>query len=173
MTEYKSIHYETHGEKKNPAVLFLHGFMGNGGSWNEIIESLQKNYHCITIDLPGHGQSLNVEESHFKMPECAKLIIKIIDKLKIDKFNLIGYSMGARLGLFLALNYPDYINKAVLESGSPGLKTESERHERQKSDGLLALELERAPLEEFVNKWYEQPLFKPLKKKQKKISETS
>jgi len=171
MPQYHSLHYETHGDKKNPSVLFLHGFMGNGGSWNEIIESLQKNYHCITIDLSGHGQSLDVDESHFKMPECAKLIIKIIDKLKIGIFDLVGYSMGGRLGLFVALNYPDHLNKVILESASPGLKTEKERIERQKSDGLLALELEKAPLAEFVHKWYEQPLFKPLKKNKKRFQE--
>ena len=171
MPEYKSIHYETHGDKKNPAVLFLHGFMGNGRSWNEIIETMQKNYYCITIDLPGHGQSLDADESHFKMPECAKQIIQIIKTFKTDKVSLVGYSMGARLGLFLALNHPERFNKTVLESGSPGLKTEEERSARQKSDGLLALELEKAPLAEFVDKWYEQPLFKPLKKNKKRFQE--
>ena len=171
MPLFKSLHYETHGDKNNPAVLLLHGFMGNGRSWNEIIETLQKNYHCITVDLPGHGQSLAVEEAHYKMPECANQIIEIINILKTDKVSLVGYSMGARLGLFVALNYPDYVKKAVLESGSPGLKTEPERHERQKSDGLLALELEKAPLAEFVEKWYSQPLFKPLKKNKKRFQE--
>ncbi len=171
MPEYKSFFYETYGDKNNPAVLLLHGFMGNGNSWNEIIDILQRDHYCITIDLPGHGQSLDVEESHYKMPECAKLIFKIIGKLNIDKFSLVGYSMGGRLGLFIALNYPEYINKAVLESASPGLRTEQERVERQKSDGLLALELERAPLADFVEKWYEQPLFKPLKKDKKRFQE--
>ncbi len=171
MRQFESLHYETHGDKNHPAVLFLHGFMGNGGSWNEIIDTLQKNFFCITIDLPGHGQSLNVDESHYKMPECAKIIIKIIDKLKIDKFSLVGYSMGGRLGFFIALNYPEYIKRAVLESASPGLKTEREKIERQHSDGLLALELERSPLADFVGKWYAQPLFKPLRKNKKRFQE--
>ena len=166
-----SLYCETHGDKNHPAVLFLHGFMGNGRSWNEIIDTLQKDYYCITVDLPGHGQSLAVDESDYKMPECAKLIIKIIDRLKINKFNLVGYSMGGRLGLFVALNYPDHLNKVILESASPGLKTEEERLKRQKSDGLLALELEKAPLAEFVGKWYEQPLFIPLKKNKKRFQE--
>ncbi len=171
MPLYQPLHYETHGDKNHPAVLFLHGFMGNESSWNEIIDAMQKDYFCLTVDLPGHGQSLAVDESHYKMLECAKLIIKIMDTLKIDKTNLVGYSMGGRLGLFLALNYPRHLNRAVLESASPGLKTEAERIERQKSDGLLALELEKAPLAEFVEKWYARPLFIPLKKNKKRFQE--
>lgn len=171
MPHYQLLYYETHGDKNLPAVLFLHGFLGNGNSWHEIIETLQQSYFCITVDLPGHGQSLSVEESQYKMPECAKLIIKIIEKLKINKFSLVGYSMGGRLGLFMALKNPDRLNKVILESSSPGLKTEKERVERQKSDGLLALELEKAPLAEFVEKWYDRPLFIPLKKNKQRFQE--
>ncbi len=171
MPFYESLYYETCGDKSRPPVLFLHGFMGNGRSWSEIVETLQKDYYCITFDLPGHGKSLDVDELHYKMPECAKLVIKIIDQLRIGRISVVGYSMGGRLGLFAALNYPDRITKVILESASPGLKSENERLERQKSDGLLALELEKAPLAEFVEKWYRQPLFEPLKKNKNRFQE--
>jgi 2-succinyl-6-hydroxy-2,4-cyclohexadiene-1-carboxylate synthase len=171
MPRFESFYFQTHGNKSNPAIVFLHGFLGNRDSWNEIIPLLSKNYYCITIDLPGHGQTLPEENSQYTMSYCSKLMVRLLDNLKIQKFSLVGYSMGGRLGLFVALNYPNRINRLVLESSSAGLKTKKERIERQKSDENLAQELENAPLEQFLHKWYSQPLFDSLKQNQKRFQQ--
>ncbi len=169
MPQFASLHYETDGDNSHQPIVFLHGFLGNCNSWNDIISSLQKKYYCITIDLPGHGRSLLEDDSHYTIPNCSKLIMRLLDNLGVLKISLVGYSMGARLGLFVALNYPERINKLVMESSSPGLKTKQERIERQKSDKMLAQELENAPFDQFLRKWYNQPLFDSLKRDQKRF----
>jgi 2-succinyl-6-hydroxy-2,4-cyclohexadiene-1-carboxylate synthase len=77
----------------------------------------------------------------------------------------MGYSMGARLALFLAVRHPERVHRLVLESGSPGLATEEERGARRASDGALADELEREGIEAFVAGWETLPLFEGFRKR--------
>jgi 2-succinyl-6-hydroxy-2,4-cyclohexadiene-1-carboxylate synthase len=66
--------------------------------------------------------------------------------------------MGGRLALYLALTFPDHFPRAVLESASPGLQTESERQTRIQHDEALALQI-ATNFPGFLQQWYEQPLF--------------
>ena len=56
---------------------------------------------------------------------------RILELLKIEKADILGYSMGGRLALSFAIQYPDFVRKLVLESSSPGL--ELNRKERNRS----------------------------------------
>jgi 2-succinyl-6-hydroxy-2,4-cyclohexadiene-1-carboxylate synthase len=136
-----------------PAVLFLHGFLGRGSDFDEVIARIG-GFNCLTIDLPGHG---NTQKSwEYSLQNTAA---EIVQHLPIEPINLVGYSMGGRLALYLALNYPDRFSKAVIESGSPGLKTELERSQRMQRDRELANRLEEN-FEQFLIDWYRQPLFR-------------
>lgn len=169
MPFFESFYYETQGEKNSPPVLFLHGFLGNSESWNEIVDFLKNDFLCITVDLPGHGRTLPQDKSAYKIPNCASVITRLIEKIGFKEFSLVGYSLGGRQGLLLGLTYPSRIKKLVLESASPGLKTEKERTARKLSDENLAKELENETLEKFIQKWYSQPLFESLKKDQSRF----
>lgn len=92
------------------------------------------------------------------MEATAIALIDLLDTLKIAQAALIGYSMGGRLALYLAIHYPHRFPKVVLESASPGLKTQSERQARLEQDQALATQIE-TNFPEFLTKWYEQPLF--------------
>jgi 2-succinyl-6-hydroxy-2,4-cyclohexadiene-1-carboxylate synthase len=72
--------------------------------------------------------------------------------------------MGGRLALYLNLHFPQYFSKVVIESASPGLKTQGDRVERTQRDIELAQELEKSNFSSFLTNWYEQPLFASLKK---------
>jgi 2-succinyl-6-hydroxy-2,4-cyclohexadiene-1-carboxylate synthase len=116
--------------------------------------------HALTIDLPGHGETCF--SSEYTMSNTANAIVNLLDELQIEQANLVGYSMGGRLALYLALNYPTRFAKAVVESGSPGLKTQQERSERIQRDRELANRLEMN-FEQFLIDWYDQPLFQSIK----------
>ncbi|MGH8016420.1 MAG: 2-succinyl-6-hydroxy-2,4-cyclohexadiene-1-carboxylate synthase [Candidatus Zixiibacteriota bacterium] len=162
MPFFESFYYQAHGDLKNPAIVFLHGFMGNGKSWKIIVDSLVNKFHCITIDLPGHGRT-KADDALYSTPKCAEQIVALANQLRLKRFNLVGYSMGGRLALYLALNNADKIKNLVMESSSPGLKTEKERLDRRNSDEALAAGLETNSLREFVEKWYNRPLFQSLR----------
>ncbi|MCG5059221.1 MAG: 2-succinyl-6-hydroxy-2,4-cyclohexadiene-1-carboxylate synthase [Limnoraphis sp. WC205] len=164
MSQHYNFHSFRTGNVNLPVLLFLHGFLGNGNDFNTVISPLSKSFDCIAVDLPGHGKTkVNSGDDFYSLSNTAKGLIDWLEELQIKQCFLVGYSMGGRLALYLALYYPQYFNKVVLESASPGLKTEKERTERYLSDVQLAKELEKLELEEFLTRWYDKPLFQTFK----------
>jgi 2-succinyl-6-hydroxy-2,4-cyclohexadiene-1-carboxylate synthase len=157
----------TFGKKSNPPILFLHGFMGSSADWDSICNALAEKFYCIALDLPGHGQTTTSSNEDFTMEHCSSEIINFLHERKIIKPHLLGYSMGGRIALFLSVYYGEKFSKILLESASPGLKTESERTDRQIKDSLLARRLQMQPFKQFVENWYEMPLFETVQKDKK------
>ncbi len=157
------LHYELQGSggDADPALLFLHGFMGSGRDWTETVEALPE-CRCVLADLPGHGLSAGCPPGVYPMPQAALALLAVLDALGIGQCVPVGYSMGARLALYVALTHPDRCRAVVLESGSPGLASEREREARREWDESKASELERQGLDAFLEDWYRQPLFQSI-----------
>jgi 2-succinyl-6-hydroxy-2,4-cyclohexadiene-1-carboxylate synthase len=156
-------HYTIDSNKDLPLVLFLHGFLGSNEDFSEVISLVSKQFCCLSLDLPGHGETRVVgEDERYTMPETAAAIVQLLNHLNIPDANLVGYSMGGRLALHLALHYADRFPKVILESASPGLKTEAERLARIQHDFALAERIE-TNFPQFLADWYEQPLFRSFK----------
>lgn len=167
MEKFKSyqFHYSLTGNKNQPLILLLHGFTCDSQDFDQIISLLSQSYCCLAVDLPGHGRTKVIgDESCYNMSNTAKALINLLDDLQIDKCLLLGYSMGGRLALYMTLHFPDRFEKVVLESASPGLKTEKDRSHRIQSDLDIAQKLENSNIKDFILNWYDRPLFKSLKK---------
>ena len=148
-----------------PSILFLHGFMGSGRDWNTVTESFKNKFNCLTIDLPGHGNSaVYGSKKNFQTERVAQGLIDLLNKLKITQCNLVGYSMGGRLGFYLLINYPAIFKKGIIESATLGIAEKEDRYNRRLSDQFLAEKLKNNNYEQFVNEWYKQPLFRSIKK---------
>ena len=156
-------HYVSHGDRARPVVLFLHGFLGSSADFNATIAHLAKHFCCFAVDLPGHGKTVvEGEDELYGLSQTANAIVTWLDALQIPRCFLVGYSMGGRLALYLALHFPQRFPKAVLASASPGLKTSAEREARLRHDHELADRLE-ADFPAFLSYWYGQPLFHTLR----------
>lgn len=105
------IHFTEHGRGK-PLVL-LHGFMEELSMWEPFIPQLQEKCRVISIDLPGHGKSGIVKNTH-TMETMADVVLKVLDVLGIVKSSIIGHSMGGYVALALADLNPDIITDLVL-----------------------------------------------------------
>ena len=148
------------GRKLAHKVLFLHGFMGCADDWQAVMSTQSAEFDCLAVDLPGHGKTRIVEgETPYAVEECAALLIAFLHKKKIARCSLVGYSMGGRLALFLALRYPHYFNALILESASPGLRTANQRAQRRMEDAERAATLSSGKYEDFLNAWFQLPLF--------------
>ncbi|MBF0550503.1 MAG: 2-succinyl-6-hydroxy-2,4-cyclohexadiene-1-carboxylate synthase [Deltaproteobacteria bacterium] len=157
-------HYQWHGPDDKPVVLMLHGFLGSGEDWAEVIQMLSPDFSCLTVDLPGHGRTrIKTGDQAYTLVGAAAGLVALLDDLALPPVTLVGYSMGGRLALYLALAYPERFTGLVLESASPGLADPIERRTRQERDEQLADELESRGLEKFLKHWYDQPLFNSLK----------
>lgn len=150
------------GETSRPAALFLHGFMGSKSDWTEVMDELDPEFRCVAVDLPGHGSSLGLPDAAYTTDGAAKRVLRVLDGLEIPRVALVGYSMGGRLGLYLALRHPDRFSGLFLESSSPGLESAEERDRRRAADEEMAARLESGDFESFLRGWYRQSLFAPL-----------
>ena len=156
------IHYKTFGHKRQPALLILHGFLGSWRDFSPVLPALKANFYCILPDLPGHGQTTTFNGS-YSFDKTARSLLSLLDYLQIYQANLLGYSMGGRIALYVACKHSTRIHRTILESASPGLKTAAERKARRASDDAIALQLETLPFQDFLSKWSANPLFESLK----------
>ncbi|NUM54993.1 MAG: 2-succinyl-6-hydroxy-2,4-cyclohexadiene-1-carboxylate synthase [Candidatus Hydrogenedentes bacterium] len=154
--------HSIHGGQRAPLVVFLHGFLGSRADWREATETLRGAYRCLAVDLPGHGGSVGGGDDDYTMQAAATAVIDLIDTCDAASFSLVGYSMGGRLALYLASIYAMRIDAMVIESASPGLRSQAERGERRAADERWAAMLEDRGMAAFLDAWYEQPLFASL-----------
>lgn len=160
----QNIHYQVVNPEAKTTIVFLHGFTGSTKTWESTEQWISKKYRMISIDLMGHGLTdspYSVEA--YSMDEQVELLREFFEARRIYTCTLVGYSMGGRLALAFAIRYPDKVKKLVLESASPGLKTEDERRTRIKNDRQLAERIEKDGVEAFVNYWENIPLFESQK----------
>lgn len=155
------LQYYTYGSPTQPGLCFLHGFMGRSDDWSEIVDALSEDFFCVTVDLPGHGQSVDQPSSLYSMEGTVQALIDVFDDVGMDRCPLVGYSMGGRVALYLSLTQPERVQRLVLESASPGLPTEEERADRRRVDAERAQRIED-DLDNFLADWYRQPLFASL-----------
>ena len=148
--------------KNDTPLVFLHGFMGSTECWNEIIP--QFNNPIVFIDLPGHGQSHFKDIDNYSFTEWIDDFKSILDKLEINRINLCGYSMGGRLALSFACEYPQMVNRLILESTTAGIIDETGCEKRIGDDLLNMAEINKDYLG-FVKKWSHNQLFINQKKR--------
>lgn len=115
---------------------------------------MQSTFTPLRLDAPGHGENTNGARS---LPQCAE---EIASSMKTGI--LVGYSMGARMALHVALLYPEMVTQLVLISGTPGLKTDFERATRIENDNELADRIENMGTPAFIDEWLALPIFSGL-----------
>lgn len=142
-----------------PLVL-LHGFTGSKDSWAHLLPTLTQGREVICVDLPGHGASPLPESTGREgMFQTFEALDRLVDSLGLIRFDLLGYSQGARIALGFTLHAPGRVRRLVLESVNPGLKRSQERALRKAEDENLALSIERDGIPAFVSRWEQLGLF--------------
>ena len=136
-----------------PFVL-VHGYLGSSEMWTFQKEFFSKDYRVIIPALPGFGESHNVKSLN-SINKMAKEIINVLDQKKIDKFNLIGHSMGGMIVQEITKLIGNRVNKLIcFATGSIGdipgrFETMEETREKLKKEGTQ-LSFSRVPLKWFV-----------------------
>jgi 2-succinyl-6-hydroxy-2,4-cyclohexadiene-1-carboxylate synthase len=143
-----------------PAVLALHGFTGTARTWVSLAAALLDQRRVIAPDLLGHGRSAApADPARYALERQADDLAALLSALDAVPADVVGYSMGARLALVLALRHPSVVRGLILESPSAGIHDATERARRRAADEALAGQLERDGLASFVETWEAQPLF--------------
>ncbi|MFJ7980664.1 2-succinyl-6-hydroxy-2,4-cyclohexadiene-1-carboxylate synthase [Lysinibacillus xylanilyticus] len=163
---------EIWNEEAEQTLVALHGFTGSTATWGNLAKALP-SVRVIAIDLIGHGHTAIPQQiSRFSMQAQIQDLEEVFCQLQLKKFTLLGYSMGGRIALSYAISYPERIEKLILESASPGLRTSKERSERCERDNTLAEKMISNGLLSFVNAWENIPLFESQKNLPYSVQET-
>lgn len=158
--ERDGIRYHIRIAGQGSPLMLLHGFTGSSQSWEYVSPTLSRTHTVIRPDLLGHGKTTSPKAAdRYKITLAAADIVAILDSLDIEHTALHGYSMGGRLALYVALNYPSRIEMLSLESASPGLRTANEQAARVESDDALAREIIANGIPNFIDYWERIPLF--------------
>ncbi|MEZ5259148.1 MAG: alpha/beta fold hydrolase [Ilumatobacteraceae bacterium] len=128
----------------------LHGFTQTGRSWGRFGELLASHRQLCCVDLPGHGAAAEVRWG----------LDRTADELAgRGPMDWLGYSLGGRHALTLAVRHPTAVRSLVLIGATPGLETDEERVERRAADAELARKIRRIGVEAFLDEWLRGPLF--------------
>ncbi len=146
-----------HGSGR-PLVL-LHGFTGTSAAWDEHLEALARGRRLIVPDLPGHGRTMAASPADASVEAAADALAAILASHAATPADVLGYSLGARVALRLAVVHPSAVGRLVLESPSAGIEAADARARRREADEALAARLERDGIDAFVDEWEHHPIF--------------
>jgi len=143
------LHAEVTG--RGPRIVLVHGFAQTRDCWGPLLDDLAADHEVCRVDAPGHGRSATL---HAGLRTGARLIAD-----QGGRAIYLGYSMGGRLALHLALANPELVERLVLIGATAGIDDPAERAERRRADEAMAARLERDGVDAFVEAWLDQPLF--------------
>lgn len=129
-------------------AVFVHGFTQSAASWR-VVDSFFRDgpLDRVFLDVP---DGLDFAATASALGDAG------------GPATYVGYSMGGRLCLQLALDRPDVVENLVLISSAPGIADDAERAARRESDEALAREIERDGIDAFLEGWLAQPMFSRL-----------
>jgi 2-succinyl-6-hydroxy-2,4-cyclohexadiene-1-carboxylate synthase len=146
--------HDTSGVVGGRRVVFVHGFTQTRRSWDGVRSELDDRFATVAVDAPGHGGSSDVR---LDLPGTAAAVGDVGGLA-----TYVGYSMGGRMVLHLAVSRPDLVERLVLVSATAGIDDDRERVDRRASDERLAASIERGGVAAFLDQWLALPLFHTL-----------
>ncbi len=155
-------------EGRSAAVL-LHGFTQTGRCLGPIAEWLGLHREVFTPDLPGHGSAAALAD--MDCPTAAAHLTSGIGAAGAVPAHWVGYSLGARVALHVALGNPRSVRSLVLIGGTAGIEDPTERERRRVVDLARAAELETTGVTEFVDRWLDMEMFAGLPERARFVDE--
>ncbi len=106
------MYYATYGDPAHDPLILLHGGLGNADYFVNQIPAFAEQYYVITADSRGHGRS-TMSDQQISYALMASDVLALMDYLKIDSANLVGWSDGGIIGLDIAIHHPERLRKLV------------------------------------------------------------
>jgi len=149
-----NLHYQISGE--GSPLIILHGLFGTLENWGSQISTLSQQHQVIAVDLRNHGQSPHSNAMDY--PLMAQDVINLMDNLELNAADVIGHSMGGKVAMQIALNYPDHVNKLIIVDISP---VSYSAHHQNIFQGLFNIDLDtlksRSSADKQLSHYVEEP----------------
>jgi pimeloyl-ACP methyl ester carboxylesterase len=120
-------HYLDWGNKHRPTIVLLHGGALNAHTWDLCCLALRDEYHCVALDQRGHGDSDwapadGPEGTDYSLGAQLADTRGFVDHLGLDKFILVGMSLGAINSLAFAVSHPERLSHLVIIDAGPEMR---------------------------------------------------
>jgi esterase len=104
------LHYQTLGQGQ-PLIL-LHGLFGSSNNWGTVAKHFSQSHQVISVDLRNHGKSPHADSQNY--PDMANDLIELCDSLNLESIDLLGHSLGGKVAMQFATQYPDRMNQLIV-----------------------------------------------------------
>ncbi|MCL1137351.1 alpha/beta fold hydrolase [Shewanella pneumatophori] len=113
------MHYTTSGQ--GPVVILIHGLFGDLDNLKALGKELETDYTVVRVDVPNHGASPHISAMNYQTlaDNMADFIGQLCSKHGCNNVTLVGHSMGGKIAMATALNYPQWVNKLVVADIAP------------------------------------------------------
>ena len=118
------------GDRQAPAVLMLHGLRSYAFTWDPIARALADRYRLIAPDFRGRGESDWDPHRDYYTDTYVTDVEALVEQLALDRFALLGHSMGGTVAYAYAARHPGRVSAAVIEDIGPGSSTDTDGAER-------------------------------------------
>lgn len=154
-------------------LVLLHGFTQGPGSWDQLVAGLEGSYEIVRVTLPGHGPARSASaRARLPFEAAAGAVADAVAEVAgPEAATWMGYSLGGRLALRVALDRPDLVDSLALLGATAGIEEARARVARVEIDERLAAGLERQGVERFVDGWLNQALFSRLSRSEAGVEE--
>ena len=132
-------------------LVLVHGFTQTARCWGPVDVALAERHEVVALDAPGHGTAA---DERADLWQAAGLLAG-----RGGRGTWIGYSMGGRMALHVALAHPEVVDRLVLIGATPGIEDPGARAERRDADEARAAHLEAIGVPAFLDGWLALPLF--------------
>ena len=128
------IFYEVMG--KGPVTVLLHGFLESINMWSRFVAELSENKTIVIIDLPGHGKSGCLGETH-TMELMAKVVFSLLKHLKIQTVSMVGHSMGGYVALAFVESHAQKVERLILLNSTTQEDTPERKVNRERAVTIM------------------------------------
>lgn len=113
------VHYIERGGGPD-AVVLIHGFGGHTYTFRYLVPELSRDHRVVALDLKGFGYTERPKNSDYSLGEQARLVMRLMDELGIDRASLVGHSLGGEVAMRMASGWPERMERIVLAASVSG-----------------------------------------------------
>lgn len=139
------VHLRDEGDSEAPPIVLVHGHSEDLHTWNHLAKHLVESFRVIRFDLRRHGLTGPATDNEYRIENYVSDLSMVIEHLGIDRFILVGHSMGGRISVKYTMGNPERVSSLILISASGAPRKEN-------TPQPMALRLMRNPLGRFLVK---------------------
>jgi len=140
------LHYTISGS--GPPLIILHGLFGSGKNWQSQVRRYRNQFNVVSVDLRNHGLSFHDHEMNYAA--MVDDVMQLLDALELPRCCLLGHSMGGKLGMMIAWQYPQRIERLVVADIAP---VNYQHHFDDLIEAVMAIPLDEFHTRKEVDLW--------------------